>query len=250
MLERRIEEAALNAWPATRQMMLGEWILRFADGYTKRANSVNPLGPSGGDLEASVAACERIYGERGMPPIFRLARPFAPAGLDALLERRGYRHADPTLVMHLDLADLAASSDDAGAPEDGMRETALDEWFPVHAALAGVAPERRALHRAIVDAIVPERLFAMRDEGGEAAACGLGVLEDGLFGLFDLVTAPERRGRGRGAALVGGMLRWARGRGASRAYLQVTEANAPARRLYEKLGFHTLYDYWYRIPPN
>ncbi len=37
-----------------------------------------------------------------------------------------------------------------------------------------------------------------------------------------------------------------RRRGAGRAYLQVTAANAAAVALYAHFGFATAYDYWYR----
>jgi hypothetical protein len=32
---RRLEEAAMNAWPALQQALCHGWVLRFANGYTK-----------------------------------------------------------------------------------------------------------------------------------------------------------------------------------------------------------------------
>jgi hypothetical protein len=38
-----IEELSMNAWPSIQTVLLDGWILRMSNGYTKRANSVNPL---------------------------------------------------------------------------------------------------------------------------------------------------------------------------------------------------------------
>ena len=68
MLYRRLEEVALNAWPALQQMLFDGWLLRFARGYTKRANSINALYDSRLDVATKIAACERTY----MPRASRL----------------------------------------------------------------------------------------------------------------------------------------------------------------------------------
>jgi ribosomal protein S18 acetylase RimI-like enzyme len=38
--------------------------------------------------------------------------------------------------------------------------------------------------------------------------------------------------------------------GCTCSYLQVVDANEPAKRLYDKLGYKKLYSYWYRIRKN
>ncbi len=59
LLKQRIEKVSLNSWPALQQILFDGWILRFSEGYTKRANSVNPLFASSMDVEEKVDTCER-----------------------------------------------------------------------------------------------------------------------------------------------------------------------------------------------
>src|SRR5207237_9046273 len=103
MSHRRWEEVSRIAWPSLQQMLLVGWMVRLAQGYTKRANSVNPLFGSRLDVVDKIVACEHIFAARGLPTVFRLT-PFAsPAQLDQVLAQRGHRVIDPTLVMHLAL---------------------------------------------------------------------------------------------------------------------------------------------------
>lgn len=240
MNQRRIEEAALNAWPPLQQILHDGWLLRFADGYTKRANSANPIYPSSLSPAENVAFCEREYTARGLPPIFRLT-PFAPEALDAYLAAQGYRVLEPTLVMTRGLEDVPAPA----AAEGRLAELPLDDWLAEYHRMRGTA--NSPAHRGMLRAIPSECCYAvlMTDEG--AAACGLGVREGELLGIFDIVTDPLRRGQGYGTQLVQGLLGWAVARGARVAYLQVVEANEPARRLYTRCGFAELYRYWYRV---
>lgn len=55
--------------------------------------------------------------------------------------------------------------------------------------------------------------------------------------LYSLAVDPVCRGRGLGALLVAALARDARRRGCSVMSLEVRAANAPARALYERLGF-------------
>ena len=81
-------------------------------------------------------------------------------------------------------------------------------------------------------------------------ACGVGVIADGYFALFDIVTDPKLRGRGYGTKLISGLPGWALENGGRHAYLQVVEANEPARHICARLGFDEAYRYWYRVPSS
>ncbi len=240
-----IEEAAFNAWPDLQRLYYDGWLLRFAQGYTKRANSVNPLAPAALAVAQKIDYCERIYRQEGLPPIFRLT-PLAPAELDPALAGRGYLKIHPTRVMTRPLPGWQPPV----AAGDLFRELALEPWLGVHAQVSRSLLARQPGHAEILRGILPARLTAALEISGQWLACGLGVLERSLFGLFEIVTHPDFRNQGFATRLIGGMLAWAQSEGAETAYLQVLAENAPARRLYEKLGFVDFYEYWYRVPPD
>jgi GNAT superfamily N-acetyltransferase len=240
---RRIEEASLRAWPAHSDSDFDGWRLRFADGYTRRANSVTPLGSSRLALDDKVATCERLYAERGLPAIFRMT-PFAPPALDALLERRGYRRADETEVRARRLDTALPPS--ACRTRVGVRVYGVDRWLEIFAALSGSPAGNRAAHRAVLNAVPGTRRLLVLWADGTPAACGMSVHADGLLGLFDLVTAAERRNRGFGSEILRRALSWAARQRIEEAYLQVLATNGAACRIYDRLGFELVYRYHYR----
>src|SRR5688500_14558883 len=105
---RRIEELSLNAWPCLRQIVHDGWLLRFADGYTGRSNSVQPLYDGESDARAKIESCEQAYARVGIPCLFKMTDAARPAGLDARLESLGYRAFNHTSVQVLDLPGLDA----------------------------------------------------------------------------------------------------------------------------------------------
>ena len=240
---RRIEEISLNSWPALQQILFDGWILRFSKGYTKRANSVNPLFDSHLDVDEKIDTCERLYTEHGLPTVFRLTPFFSPPDLDQVLEKRNYTKVAPTLVLRLDLNGYNARP----SPSVELREERLDDWIDTFCRFSESAVEGHQAHREILEAIPSRRFLASLADSGQVVACGLGVLETGYFGLFDLITDPHQRNRGYGTKLLTSLLRWAQENGASHAYLQVVGKNATARHLYAKLGFEEAYPYWYRV---
>jgi len=242
---RALEELSLNAWPAQQTLLLDGWLLRFADGYTRRANSVQPLYPSSGaPLEDKIAACEELYRQQGLPVIFKLTPASQPAELDARLEGLGYRREADTSVQTLDLASYAAPGEDASLT---LQASLSEEWLALYGRMSASRPEQLARHRAILAAIQPDACYAALSVEGVPAACGLAVRQSGWVGIYDILVDPAQRRRGLGLRLVRALLGWGARGGARDAYLQVMQNNPPALALYAKLGFSQSYPYWYRV---
>jgi ribosomal protein S18 acetylase RimI-like enzyme len=247
---REIEERSRRAWPPRQVLDVGGWEVRFAGGYTGRANSVNPFGPARGDLEANLRRCEDLFRERELRPVFRLTPLVDPPDLDAVLQARGYVRRSETLVMVRE----AGAPPPEGPPHRIrhdvdllIEERVTPDWLERISKWVGIPAEREPLHRAILEAIAPAAAFARVRAGGVDAAVGLAVREPPWVGLFDLATDPARRGQGLGTALVTGLLAWGAAGGSPRAYLQVTAENSGAIRLYRRLGFREAYRYAYRV---
>jgi hypothetical protein len=242
---RQIEEAGMNAWPAHQQIFYDGWVLRFADGYTKRANSVMPVYESGFEVEEKIEVCEDVYRQTGLPPVFRLT-PLAQENLDQALEVRGYKKLHPTRVMILSLDDW----DFPINQDQNFRELPLEQWMGVFSEISGSLVEKQPAHVQILRNILNPHLTAALEISGKWVACGLGVLEREWFGLFDIVTHTDYRQKGLGTQLVAEMLKWAKSQVGKKSYLQVMENNAPALGLYAKLGYADAYGYWYRVPAD
>src|SRR5712691_2036701 len=89
LIHRRCEEGCFNAFPSLRQILLDGWLLRFSDGLSRRANSVNPLRADSGNIDAVIDAAEGLYRRQGLPTIFRVPSIVGPA-LDRELAALGY----------------------------------------------------------------------------------------------------------------------------------------------------------------
>ncbi|MEO6917522.1 MAG: GNAT family N-acetyltransferase [Collimonas sp.] len=239
-LVRSLEERALNAWPAQQSALCGGWLLRLSEGYTKRANSANPLHPTA-DFAEMLRLVEDFYARHGLPPIFRIT-PLATAGATEALEQAGYRMVDPTLLMTMPLA-----AADRPAHDVLIQPTATPEWSNGFTQANRVPLAAQAAHERMLAAITMPAAFATLMDQGRPVAYGLAVAENGMVGLFDIVVAPEARQRGAATRLVNGLLGWGKTQGANSAYLQVTATNLAATALYRKLGFNTFYHYHYWI---
>ena len=83
-------------------------------------------------------------------------------------------------------------------------------------------------------------LYVLRIQDGEtpqiAGFCAFWLVLDEIH-INNLAVLADHQGRGLGTALLQHVLEAGASRGADRATLEVRRSNAPARRLYERLGF-------------
>ena len=238
-----IEELSLNAWPSLQTVIYDGWLLRFAYGYTRRANSVNPLYVSTLDVDQKISFCANLYESKNLPVIFKMTGKVHPSDLDERLAANGYRKDSPTSVQVLGLESATLYE----LPEVKLEEELSEEWLDNFCRISSVSRTHRdTLHKILIN-ILPRHSFVSLQSEGQVIACGLGVLQAEYLGLFDIVTNAADRGHGHGTQIVRTILSWGKQNRARQAYLQVMLNNAPALHLYSKLGFAELYQYWYRI---
>ena len=115
-----LEHIAARHWRGTEEDRLGGWLLRAADGFTGRANSVLPLGDPGVPLDGALAAVARWYRARALPPMIVIPLPLqgdSPCHqLDNhLSERTRLTRPGPAFVMVADLAAVPPAGDSPAA---------------------------------------------------------------------------------------------------------------------------------------
>jgi N-acetylglutamate synthase len=245
-----LEILAANAWPAAEAQTLDGWRLRFTAGVTRRANSVWPNDDGGElDLAEKMAQVESFYAARTLPTRYQISPATQPQELDDLLATQGYAALARTAVQVADLATILQQTKPLRAYpsfEVEVSEEFDEDWFATFcAAERGDEPANDTL-RAIFQRIQPPSGFVLLRVDGALAAVGLGVLEAGWLGIFCMATQEPFRRQGAASAILRTLAIWAQLYEATRAYLQVMDQNTPARRLYERLGFTTLYHYHYR----
>ncbi len=240
---RDLERLAQRAWPALEEQWLDGWLLRFSQGYTRRANSVAALAAGSLPLTEKIAQCRAEYRRRGLPLIFRIAPSSEPPQLDGVLAAAGYRSEAETITQVASLGELST----ACHPAVHTWSRATDEWLAAYHHCGGVAgADVPLLRQALAKGTAPS-LFVALHTHGEPVSCAMGVLDRGYLGVYSVVTAVGHQRRGHARACISALARWASERGGEHAHLQVLAGNQPARRLYARLGFRTAYRYWYRV---
>ncbi len=233
----------MNAWPSKQTILYDGWILRFAGGITRRANSINPIFESNIQVDEKIKHCENLYLSRDLPTIFKMTSDTFPSDLDKILVSKGYERDADTSVQTM--ASIGFNTLDTKSIK--ITERFDDKWLERFIKFNNYEKSKTIGLKNIVEHIAFKKCYLDLIVDGQAIGCGLGVLEDTFIGIFDIVVDQAFRKKGYGKGIVESIMHWGYENGATIAYLQVMLNNPPALRLYEKIGFKEIYKYWYRI---
>ncbi|MFD5662862.1 GNAT family N-acetyltransferase [Streptomyces hirsutus] len=269
-----LARVAARAWQPVESERLGDWELRAAAGFTRRANSVLPLGDPGVPLDEALTTVCRWYAERGLPAYVQTATGAegTQEALGAELERRGWVREVTAELWVGALAPVA----DAGPEPSGGGPGGVDVLLSREADEGWLARyQRRGVSEVALKVLGggtpvsggeagsgggPSVWFATVPAGhggpeggapGDAAPAAIGrCVVDGRWAGFAAVEVdPALRRRGLASAVMAALARRALDEGASAAWLQVEDDNTAAHALYGGMGFaaHHAYHH-YRAP--
>jgi GNAT superfamily N-acetyltransferase len=236
------ERAGLLAWPGIDVEWDVAWVRRAANGYTKRANSLQCFDPADSS-KANRRLAEAVdwFTRRNLPPVVR-STPLESPALTAALDAANWRRID---LSHLYAMPLAPQQPDPGG-------TILDLADPLFLAaqrnLQHYQPDQMHKLQALLASMTVPACGIVIEREGDVVASGLMAIANGIVITGNVITDPARRRQGLAAAMMRTGLAWALDQGASIAALNVQADNPPAKALYASLGFAHQYDYSYRIP--
>lgn len=260
----QVEQACLDAWPALSSAMRGDWLLRFGEGVSRRANSVNPLHDRATSIAKHLDSFAELYRHHGQPLIVRVPTLLAGAAqINRELDQHGFDSEGETCTLlrdfgrercaeHAQAVDVSAPSESAvdpsfAAPDVTIAARADADWLAAIARLQAQSPSHAAVYARVIDAIALPTGFAALRHDGRIVATAYGVVHGDLLVIESVVVDEALRGRRLGRRLMMALFAWAVSHGAKAACLQVVADNVAGRALYASLGFdQELYRYHYR----
>ncbi|HWG01384.1 MAG TPA: GNAT family N-acetyltransferase [Trebonia sp.] len=239
-----LERAAAMHWRGTEEARLGDWLLRAADGFTGRANSVLPLGDPGPPLDDALAIVTGWYRDRGLPPMISVPTPLdGTSELDDQLAKRSWpARPGPAFVMTAATSAVPARAD----VEVHVADEPDVAWLRAHRyrGQSDLPPVRRQ----VLTSAAAQAFVSIRAEG-TAVAVGRLSMAAGWAGLSAVEVDAAHRRRGLGGAITSACCQTAAARGYDKVFLQVETDNQAARALYERCGFEYAHRYHYRLAP-
>ena len=238
-----IEELTMNAWPSLQTIISDGWIIRMAGGYTKRANSVNPIYSFENNLDEKINYCENIYKQNNLPVIYKIIECEDHKIIDTRLEELNYQKIDLTSVQVCNNIKRMNNKIERIVIDNKFTENWKNCFYYCNNI---TNTETISIIENMLKNIKQNIISVYKMNNGTFVGCGYGVIEKDFVGLFDIIVREEFRSKGYGKEIVETILKKAEETGIEKSYLSVVNNNVIARKLYEKLGFKEIYKYWYR----
>lgn len=241
------EELQANAFPALQTIQYDGWAVRFGGGFTYRVNCANPMYEETLPIEEKLSYVESLYSSSGLAlSIFKLHEGVERERLDKaekVLAEKGYDRLRDGNIFVCPLASFEKQS----AAEVHVSGVMTDEWLDGFLTMNGTPDTQRQAAATMLKNIHYPIAAASIYENGKMIACGLGVMERGHVGLFDIYVDAACRRRGLGGDICTAIMNTGKAQGCHTAYLQVLADNFGARALYRRLGYEESYGYWFRV---
>ncbi|WP_314622331.1 GNAT family N-acetyltransferase [Streptomyces stackebrandtii] len=234
-----LARATARAWQPVESEPLGEWTLRAADGFTRRANSVLPLGDPGVPVAEALTRVREWYAARKLPAYVQTATGAEGTQelLCAELDRHGWRREVSAQVQIGALAPIGDQDADVSAVR--LSRTVDEAWLSRYQRFGEPSPAVRPVLTS-----GPSVWFASVAGTGEVpAAIGRCVVDSRWAGFMAVEVDPALRRRGLATTVMTALARQALDEGASAAWLQVEADNDGARALYDGMGFAVHHHY-------
>ncbi len=240
---RFLEELSMNALPSLQTVIYDGWVIKLADGFTNRANSINPIYKSFENINEKIEKCETIFKSRNLRTTYKITPFVYPDNLDKLLEIRGYETIRESSVQTSDLSNITKPNIESFITEFYYNDT----WYDGYCKINQLDNNNRKIYKKMMRNVIHYSFYTSLVKNEEVIACGRGVVENDYFGLYDIAVKEEYRNCGYGTQLLRKMLIIGKEQGAKKVYLQVMLNNNPAFNLYRKVGFKEAYKYHYRV---
>lgn len=228
----RLMDAVDVTWPPAEMRREAGWMLRRGAGGGKRVSAASPLG------QGAVADAQAQMRGWGQQPLFRLIPD--DGALDAELSDRGYQVIDPVALYAAPAAEMTGdASHMAASYRCAFRIARVEEIW----AAGGI----KAPRLDIMDRVTAPRVTLISRAADRPCGAAFAAVDGDIAMIHAIEVLDAYRRQGAGRLLIEAAARWALDQGAIWLALAVTEANAPARALYDRLGMQVAGRYHYRI---